>query len=96
MRTENISQLIKNSEKDVNKMTANITITLMEERERAIAEGRIEGRIEGKTEAQGQKCGRGSGNQGSKRGSHGTKSYDGRRGSQISAEVQYGQRNESG
>ena len=44
--------LIKNPEKDVNKMTANITITLMEEKERAIAEGRIEGRIEGKTEAQ--------------------------------------------
>ena len=44
--------LIQNSEKDVNKMTANITITLMEEKERAIAEGRIEGRIEGKTEAQ--------------------------------------------
>ena len=34
--------LIKNPEKDVNKMTANITITLMEEKERAIAEAKIE------------------------------------------------------
>ena len=42
--------LIKNPEKDVNKMTANITITLMEEKERAIAEGRTEGRIEGRIE----------------------------------------------
>ena len=43
--------LIKNPEKDVNKMTANITITLMEEKERAIAEGKAKGKIEGKAEA---------------------------------------------
>lgn len=42
--------LIKNPEKDVNKMTANITITLMEEKERAITEGRTQGLAEGRTE----------------------------------------------
>ena len=38
--------LIKNPEKDVNKMTANITITLMEEKERAIAEGLAQGKAQ--------------------------------------------------
>ena len=38
--------LIQNSEKDVNKMTANITITLMEEKERAIAEGLAQGKAQ--------------------------------------------------
>ena len=42
--------LIKNPEKDVNKMTANITITLMEEKECAIAEGLAQGKTEAKIE----------------------------------------------
>lgn len=42
--------LIKNSENYVNKMTANITITLMKEKERAISEGLAQGLAQGKAQ----------------------------------------------
>ena len=41
-----VIEIFENAGKDVNKMTANITITLMEERAEAKAEGRAEGKLE--------------------------------------------------